>query len=297
MQKIRMLERYEELDRLVTQSKPVLLADVSWIDPNPLNGRYYYDPVELDALASSIKEHGVMVPLLLRRVSAAPLDRFQIVSGHRRFKAALLAGQKAVPYMLFEGTEQDALYFRRVENLQRVDLNPFEEATEVVGHFTDVFEWSLSDVPSRLLRIRHLVRKGRHDAVESEMGVTYSQVISAYNLVSSRCSFESFVANRLPVLSWPGDLIEALRLGAAPFVFLRQLRSLPLEQRRFVLARLKDGVSATELAIEVAEFRKTQSQVVSGRDLVGELRKRLRSIRDLNDEQQSALKVFLDTLG
>lgn len=97
------------------------------IDPNPFQPRTDFDQAEMESLADSIRVQGMLQPILVRPHPTEP-ERFQIVAGERRFRAALLAGLTEVPTLLRELDDSDAAVVALVENLQRQDLNALEEA-------------------------------------------------------------------------------------------------------------------------------------------------------------------------
>jgi ParB family chromosome partitioning protein len=98
---------------------------VDTIRPNPWQPRTHFDPTELEELANSIRQHGVLQPVL---VSQQPDGSFQLITGERRWRAVQLAGLATVPALVKEVTPQASLELALVENIQRRDLNPLEEA-------------------------------------------------------------------------------------------------------------------------------------------------------------------------
>src|SRR2546428_4598047 len=98
---------------------------VGAILPNPLQPRTHFDEQELEDLAQSIREHGLLQPVL---VSQRRDGTFQLITGERRWRAAQLAGMPSVPAMVKEATPPASLAMALVENIQRRDLNPLEEA-------------------------------------------------------------------------------------------------------------------------------------------------------------------------
>ena len=94
------------------------------IDPNPDQPRKKFDKEALDELASSIKEHGVLQPILVVKTDA----RYMIVAGERRWRAARLAGLKMMPALVSDFTKKNIAEISLIENLQRDDLNPIETA-------------------------------------------------------------------------------------------------------------------------------------------------------------------------
>lgn len=97
---------------------------VALLDPNPYQPRQGMDPVELEHLKESIREHGVLQPLLVRPHG----DRYQIVAGERRFRAAQGVGLEEVPVVIRDVPDERMLEVALIENLQREDLDPIEKA-------------------------------------------------------------------------------------------------------------------------------------------------------------------------
>jgi len=109
------------------QSVTVDAIPIDQIDPNPFQPRTDFDGAELESLAESIRVQGVLQPILVRS-HPTTVDRFQIVAGERRFRAAVLAGLTEIPAILRETDDSDTAVVALVENLQRQDLNAIEEA-------------------------------------------------------------------------------------------------------------------------------------------------------------------------
>ena len=98
---------------------------VEEIDRNPFQTRTHVDEVELAELAASITANGVVQPILVRPLASG---RFQLIAGERRWRASQLAGKKTIPAILRQVSDEQALEITIVENLQRADLNPVEQA-------------------------------------------------------------------------------------------------------------------------------------------------------------------------
>jgi ParB family chromosome partitioning protein len=111
------------------EDRRVVVANVpvDQIDSNPFQPRMDFDPQELESLSESIKVQGVLQPILVRR-HPTEADRYQIIAGERRFRAAGMAGLTEIPTLLRDMDDSDAAVVALVENLQRQDLNPLEEA-------------------------------------------------------------------------------------------------------------------------------------------------------------------------
>jgi len=98
---------------------------IEFVGRNPRNPRRYFDESELQDLASSIRQHGIVQPVVVRTIAD---NRFEIIAGERRWRAAQLAGLTDIPVIIRDVDDRTALEIAIVENVQRSDLNPLEEA-------------------------------------------------------------------------------------------------------------------------------------------------------------------------
>ncbi len=100
--------------------------DINKIEANPYQPRMHIDPEELIDIADSIREHGVIQPLIITKNKDS--EKYFLIAGERRLRASQLAGLKTVPVVIQESSPQDMLELAIIENIQRKDLNPLEEA-------------------------------------------------------------------------------------------------------------------------------------------------------------------------
>jgi len=107
----------------------VLEVPLALIDSNPHQPRRGFDEEKLKELAASIKEHGIIQPLVLSAQDTGDQGKYALIAGERRLRAAQMAGLKTVPAVLREADSQDHLVLALIENVQRADLNPLETAT------------------------------------------------------------------------------------------------------------------------------------------------------------------------
>lgn len=107
------------------QMQPMQTLPLQKIEPNPLQPRKKFDEQELALLADSIRAHGVIQPLTVRLM---PSGYYQIIAGERRWRASRMAGLSEVPVSVIEADDQTAMELALIENLQRSDLDPIEEA-------------------------------------------------------------------------------------------------------------------------------------------------------------------------
>lgn len=127
-------------------------VDVRMIRPNPAQPRQRIDEADLAELTSSVREHGVLQPLLLR---PAP-PGYELVAGERRWRAALAAGLERVPALVREADGGQQLAWALIENLQRLDLNPLDSA-EAIRHLAEEAGLSHEEIAARLGRSRAAV--------------------------------------------------------------------------------------------------------------------------------------------
>jgi ParB family chromosome partitioning protein len=99
---------------------------IEYLKPNPRNPRRNYSEAELEELAASIRERGVIQPVIVRAMRGA--NDYEIIAGERRWRAAQRAGLHEIPIVALEATDAEALELAIIENVQRADLNPLEEA-------------------------------------------------------------------------------------------------------------------------------------------------------------------------
>ena len=121
-----------------TSKSPYQLLPIHKVEPNPNQPRQDFDPEELQTLADSIAVHGVVQPLTVREVGSG---YYQIIAGERRWRAARIAELREIPAVIIEADDKKVMELALIENLQRQDLNPVEEA---LGYQTLMQEYGLT---------------------------------------------------------------------------------------------------------------------------------------------------------
>ncbi len=180
----------------VNQQSPLLLP-LQKIEPNRLQPRRNFDEEELSALADSIRQHGVIQPLTVRLLDSG---YYQIIAGERRWRAARLAGLREVPVVIIEADDKKAMELALIENLQRADLTPIEEA------------------------------RGYQQLI-GEYGLTQEQV--ADRVSKSRPA----VANAMRLLSLPDELLSMVESGKLTAGHARALLSIKDERQQLAVAQ------------------------------------------------------------
>lgn len=144
----------------VLTSGQVLEIPIQNITPNPRQPRHHFDHTQLEDLIASIKEHGILQPIIVTEKGGG---HFELIAGERRLRAATIAGLETVPAIVREAGDTDKLELAIIENVQRQDLNPLEEAR---GYLQLMEEFSLTQ-----------------DDVSKKVGKSRSQVANTIRLL------------------------------------------------------------------------------------------------------------------
>ena len=184
-------------EELIPNNSPYQVLPLHKIEPNPGQPRHDFDEEELQALADSILTHGLLQPLTVRETSSG---YYQIIAGERRWRAARLAGISEIPAVIVEADDKKTMELALIENLQRQDLNPVEEA---MGYHT----------------------------LMAEYGLTQEQ--TAESVGKSRPA----VANALRLLSLPAEILLMVRQGALSAGHARAVLSIKSEKLQLEAAK------------------------------------------------------------
>jgi ParB family chromosome partitioning protein len=231
-------------DTEVLQNLSVRLEAIHLPQQQP---RRYFDLEKMKGLVESIKQHGILEPLLVR-----PLDTggYELVAGERRYKAAKEVGLSEVPVTIRHLSNEEALQLTLIENLQREDLNPVEETEGVLQLLSLRLKLPQDEVVSLLHRMLNEVR-GKLNTdynnviVEAPEGKTIKLVFESLALMN----WESFVTNRLPLLKLPKDVLEALRQGTIAYTKAQAIARVKDEAQRQLLLReaIKANLSLSQI--------------------------------------------------
>lgn len=214
--------------------------------------RQYLDTEKTESLAHSIRQYGFRGVLWVRRVDSY----YQLVAGGRRYAACRMAGITEVSVEVWDITNAEAVQLELLENFQREDLNPIEEAEGVLRMLEVTLGLERSDVISLLGRMS---RRGKSSNSEHQDNVVltpnevgdnalYQQVEEVFRVIG-RYSPESFRTHRLPLLSLPDSLVTAISKGELEYTKARAIARIKNEQTRDdVLAKvIEEGLSHTEI--------------------------------------------------
>jgi ParB family transcriptional regulator, chromosome partitioning protein len=195
---------FNEADDLSPSAQSIALAQIKLPQQQP---RRYFDPQKLAGLVESIKQHGILEPLLVRPLGA---NSYELVAGERRYRAAKEIGLQEVPIAIREMSDTDAFQVALIENLQREDLNPVEETEGILQLLALRLEKPESEVVSLLHRMLDEVKgKVPHNVMGNSETLAIQSVFDGI----ATMDWKSFISNRLPLLKLPPDILGALRQG------------------------------------------------------------------------------------
>jgi len=186
------------------------------VKPNPYQPREFFDTDSLEDLTQSIKEKGVIQPILVRRKG----DNFELIAGERRLRAATISNLKEIPAIVKDVDDESSLELALIENIQRQDLNPIEEAR--------AFQYLIDKFNLTQEKVSEILGKSR---------VT--------------------VTNTLRLLKLPQEIQEEMRKGKISFAHGRTLLEVedPNQQRKIAQEIIAKGLSLAELEILVKIHR------------------------------------------
>ena len=196
------------------------MISITDIQKNPYQPRKEFDGEKLDELAQSIKENGVIQPIIVRQ---SPVIGYEILAGERRYRASLLAGLRSIPAVVKQLSDQEMMVQSIIENLQRENLNPIEEARAY----------------------KSLVEKGfTHAEIADKMGKS-----------------RPYISNSIRLLSLPEQILSELENGKLSQAHARSLVGLNKEQQDYFFQRIiEEDISVRKLEALLTEKKQKKLQ-------------------------------------
>lgn len=196
------------------------MISITDIQKNPYQPRKEFDREKLDELAQSIKENGVIQPIIVRQ---SPVIGYEILAGERRYRASLLAGLRSIPAVVKQISDQEMMVQSIIENLQRENLNPIEEARAYES----------------------LVEKGfTHAEIADKMGKS-----------------RPYISNSIRLLSLPEQILSEVENGKLAQAHARSLVGLNKEQQDYFFQRIiEEDISVRKLEALLTEKKQKKQQ-------------------------------------
>jgi ParB family transcriptional regulator, chromosome partitioning protein len=261
--KLRNVALFTDKDKPTVQSASPQTLPLDRIVTLASQPRRYFDPEKLEQLTQSVKEHGILEPLLVRSLDG---DLYELVAGERRYRAATAARLTEVPVIIKELTDPQALQLALIENLQREDLNPVEETEGILQLLGIQENITIDEVISRLYRMYNEV-KGNVNSSNPNVRVNeFDDSVKAIFDSLGRMNWESFVKNKLPLLKLPLDILAALRNGQIEYtkaIAIAQIKNEAAQKEllenaianSLSLSQIKEKVKAVKPIKEKEELR------------------------------------------
>jgi ParB family chromosome partitioning protein len=205
--------------------------------------RRYFEPHKMAQLVLSVKEHGILEPLLVRPLAD---EEYELVAGERRYRAAKEVELLEVPVIVRELTDEEALQIALVENLLREDLNPVEETEGILQLLALKLSLSVEEVVALLYRMQNEAKgKVTRNVTGSLEQEQIQWVFEGLGLMS----WESFIRNRLPLRNLPEDVLSALRQGKLAYTKAQLIARVHDEQERTDLLEtaISEDLSLTQI--------------------------------------------------
>ena len=222
----------------------------------PQQPRRYFDPDKLEQLVLSIKEHGILEPLLVR---PRPGGEYELVAGERRYRAAQKLGLAEVPVVIRKLTDEEALALSLIENLHREDLNPVEETEGILQLLSLKLNVAVEETISLLYRMQNEAKgKVTQNVLGSQSGEEVKSLFDSLGLMS----WESFASSRLPLLKLPTEVLDALRRGEIEYTKATAITRVKdvSARRALLLAAIEEKLSLTQIAERIKATRPSGSQ-------------------------------------
>jgi ParB family transcriptional regulator, chromosome partitioning protein len=237
----------EKLDQLSNSGSTLLTKD---IEIPKSQTRRYFDEEKLSQLENSIRFHGILEPLIVRPIKGS---KFELVAGERRLRAAQRIGLTEVPVVIKELNDLEAAKINLIENLQREDLNPFEETEGIVLLLSSELKISIKEISPLLHRLQHQYKQDSNNVI----GTKDFQLIETIFASIGRMTWESFVNNRLPLLNLPEDVSESLRKGKIAYTKAKVIAQVKDEEVRHELLKISidEDLSLVDIKNQVKLLR------------------------------------------
>lgn len=274
----------------------VPLAELSFNEHQP---RKHFSAEGLADLAASIRDQGVLEPIIVRRVNGG----YQVVAGERRTRAAKLAGLSEIPAVVVDIDDREALEIAITENLQREDLNAVEETEAVMGLLEITLEQSRPEV-IEVLQALYNEERGR--AGSPALSLEDREDAQAIFRRLGRFTVSSFVSNRLPILEFPPEVLEAVRSGELAFTKAQAIVRVTdgRARNRLLKDAVAEGLTVSQLRRRITELRRGHNVIADGDSreathrLVSDTKRLLskRKLATLDGQQLQQVTRLLDEL-
>ena len=239
----------------LTDNQEVHQLSLAVIVLKPTQPRRYFDQEAMNKLVKSIQKNGILQPLLVRPVGE---EKYELVAGERRYRAAQQAGIEEVPVVVRDMTDEEATEMTLMENLQREDLNPVEETEGILALLTAKLNQSRTDVISLFNQVSH----PQYETAQIVLRSTEWKIVKDIFTVIGRLSPESFRTTRLSLLNLPGDVLKALREGKIQYTKAIEIAKLKndKQRKRFLKEAINKNLTLSQIKEHVKHIKSKTNQ-------------------------------------
>jgi ParB family chromosome partitioning protein len=237
--------------------KNVQMVPPSEIDLSLRQPRRYFDPKKQESLIESIREHGILQPMIVRPKDERKL-KYQLVAGERRYRAAIFLALELVPVIVRNLSDEEAFLFALLENLQREDLNPVEETEAIMEILQSQLSLSADDVVAILNSAANRDRESVNNVIHTEQWRKVESIFSSLG----RFTPNSFRVNRLPLLKLPEEILMALREGKIEYTKAKAIAKIKDEEARGQLLEeaIAENLSLSQIKARIEVIAKEKEQ-------------------------------------
>ena len=252
------LSLYTSTKKTPAEGADIQLVPLSCIYVDTDRVRKYFDSTALQSLAKSIQQHGFVGAIVVRPYAEADSQyQYALVAGGRRYAASKLANLDTIRIIVADLSEEQALEFELIENLQREDLNPIEETQGLLHLLSMRLQLEQAEVIALFQRYAYLLRQAQSSQVnidillseDSEFHRRWQTIEQLFEVVG-RFTPDSFRANRLKLLNLPDPILQAVNSGQLEY------------SKAILVARIKDESARTNLLHEALSQKLSQAQIL-----------------------------------
>ncbi|MBV9389371.1 MAG: ParB/RepB/Spo0J family partition protein [Chroococcidiopsidaceae cyanobacterium CP_BM_ER_R8_30] len=233
--------------------------------------RRYFDPHTMQSLIESVRCNGILQPLLVRPIEG---DKFELVFGERRYRAALAVGLAEVPAIVWQMFDEQAYQYSLVENLQREDLSRVEETDAILQLLAMRLGSDIAGVTSLLYRLENEV-KGR--VTQNVLGSAEAEIVEQVFASLGRMNWQSFVHTRLPLLKLPEPILEALGTRQIEYTKAKEIAKLESELEQQDL--LEEAIAQSLTLSQIRERLKADQPLTEREELQNRLLSTYKKVR------------------
>lgn len=237
------------------------IPEIVWVEHARINrdpgqARRYFDPDELEKMAKSMKAVGIIDPLSIRPRRNS--DEYDLLAGEKRHRSAAIAGLTQVPCRIFEVDDGAAEDIKAISNLQRGDLNKWEETNAIMGMLCRNLQMSQEEVVSILNRASNQKRGLTDNVVRNE---EWSIIEDVFDVIG-RLTPESFRKHRVPLLKLPDPIQDILQQGRLSYTKVNEVLKVkdPVRQKQLLDEAVKYNLSVDTIQQKVKTLRQTNKQ-------------------------------------